>query len=324
MDKKEVLDHILNDKLSLEQEKKLYDSPSFYTSQQKAWFQSKNSSEQLPFSKDAVFQQIANQILPVRSKPSSSRYWLSLAASLIIGVLLSSMFWILTPTSETLNTMYVWSNGKQHIETIILPDGTEVLLGPESSLTYPNQFNDSQRLVLLNGQGFFDVAKNDNMPFIVRTAQMDITALGTAFEVFSFKGDMQVETTLLNGKIKVSLPNSNTSDNREIYVCPNQKLSIKEDTYILEKIDADNYLSWRSNKKLTFVDQPLSVIIPRLERWYGIQIQCPKDIAKTYRFSFTVDTDSHSDVMKFISHVSELIVVEDNGSYLIKKNAGAR
>ena len=110
--------------------------------------------------------------------------------------------------------MYVVSSGIQNMESVSLPDGTKVQMGPGSRLTYPASFSGKTREIRLDGQAFFDVAKNREKPFIVHTEDMSVEALGTAFELFSYDMENKMEAILLNGKIKVSVADKETNQER--------------------------------------------------------------------------------------------------------------
>ena len=114
--------------------------------------------------------------------------------------------------------MYVVSSGIQNMESVSLPDGTKVQMGPGSRLTYPASFSGKTREIRLDGQAFFDVAKNREKPFIVHTEDMSVEALGTAFELFSYNMENKMEAILLNGKIKVSVGDKETNQMKEYFV----------------------------------------------------------------------------------------------------------
>ena len=96
--------------------------------------------------------------------------------------------------------IYVMASGVRCIEPVSLSDGTTVRMGPNSQLIYPKSFDGKTRDVELKGQAFFDVAKDRERPFTVHTKNMDVTALGTAFEVFNYDSESKLETILLNGR----------------------------------------------------------------------------------------------------------------------------
>ena len=116
------------------------------------------------------------------------------------------------------------ASGVRCIESVSLSDGTTVRMGPNSQLIYPKSFDGKTRDVELKGQAFFDVAKDRERPFTVHTKNMDVTALGTAFEVFNYDSESKLETILLNGKVKIGLGGPNVKNRREVILNPNEML----------------------------------------------------------------------------------------------------
>lgn len=224
---------------------------------------------------------------------------------LLIGIAGSAYFLL----SERNNApVYIVSAGIQNMEAVSLPDGTKVQLGPGSRLTYPEKFTGRTREVTLNGQAFFDVSKNPHKAFIVHTSDMDVQALGTAFELFSYDVENKSEAILLNGKIKVGVVDEKTGERTEYLVSPDQKLVLDKQSGIVTKykVDADTYTSWRKQRFLSFENEKLSMIIPRLEQWYGRKIMCQKDLAQKYRFTFKVRDESLDRILFMIGESSPL------------------
>jgi len=108
-----------------------------------------------------------------------------------------------------------------------LPDGTQVTMNAGSEITLNKDYGQDTREVFLRGEAFFDVHQNKNSPFIVHTANMDIRALGTAFNVRSYFGDKVAETALIRGLVEITLKKEN---NKKILLHPNEKVSWKQDT----------------------------------------------------------------------------------------------
>lgn len=233
----------------------------------------------------------------------------SVAASilLLLGIAGVTGYWIL---SEKNVLMYVVSSGIRNMESVSLPDGTKVQMGPGSKLTYPASFEGKTREVVLNGQAFFDVANNPHKPFIVHTGEMHVQALGTAFELFCYDVENVSEVILLHGKIKVN----------NYFVLPNQKLVIdkKNGTVTKWKVDADQYTAWRKQRTLSFENEKLSMIIPRLEQWYGRKIMCQKDLSEKYRFTFKVRDETLERILFMIEESSPLKHAKmENENYMI-------
>lgn len=229
----------------------------------------------------------------------------SIAASILLLIGIGCFAWILS-RNQSSNTMFVATSGIQNMQSILLPDGSQVQLGPGSKLVYPSEFDGKTREVKLEGQAFFDVAKDKSKPFVVKTKDMDVTALGTAFEVFSYEMENSIETVLLNGKVKVDLLHGNHK--REVILNPNDKLTLsRSDARIsIEKVNATKYSDWRNLGILSFENEKLSMIIPRLEKWYGQKIFCQKDLANTYRFTFKVRNESLDRILYMLNNSSPI------------------
>lgn len=216
--------------------------------------------------------------------------------------------------------MYVVSSGIRNMESVSLPDGTKVQMGPGSRLTYPASFSGKTREITLDGQAFFDVAKNREKPFIVHTEDMSVEALGTAFELFSYDMENKIEAILLNGKIKVSVADKETNRLEEYLVSPDEKILVDRQTGKITKqiVDADKYTAWRKQKMLSFENEKLSMIIPRLEQWYGRKVMCQKDLANKYRFTFKVRDESLEKILMLIQLSSPLKYKEvEDGNYCL-------
>src|SRR5690606_37181770 len=87
---------------------------------------------------------------------------------------------------------------------VTLPDGTNVWLNSDSTISYPSKFNATKRKVLLDGEAYFEVAKTKNKPFIVESKGQLVEVLGTHFNINACRDEFSIKTTLLEGSVKVS------------------------------------------------------------------------------------------------------------------------
>lgn len=246
----------------------------------------------------------------------------SWVASLALLLICGTLSVILATRSVDPEMMYVMNSGRQSMDSVRLPDGTFVMLNAGSRLTYPERFTGNNREVTLFGQAFFKVHKDAVRPFIVKTKDMNVTALGTSFEVFSFDKDKSVETVLLNGSVKVETKNE--TDDRvtgEYILKPNEKLTYAENGRVkIEEVDADTYSAWRVGGRLSFKNEKLSMILPRLEKWYGQKIECSEKIADHYRFTFTVRTEPLDLILNIMSHSAPLnYKLKSNEEYVLEE-----
>lgn len=243
----------------------------------------------------------------------------SIVASILLLISLGTGIYLLT-ADHPKETAYVVATGLQRIEMFILPDGTKVKVGPGSKLSYPDRFDGERRLVNLEGQAFFEVAYDKNKPFVVSTCDMEVTALGTAFELFNYPGNDEIETILLNGKVKIVTGSESNDTRSEQILTPNKKfvyLRSKKTAQILE-VDADRYTQWRNKKNPSFNNEQLSVIIPRLEQWFGVQIECPAEIAFQYRYTFTVRDESVENILSLLRFTSPVSFIRKDDVYILR------
>ena len=213
------------------------------------------------------------------------------AASILLLIGIGAYFYQKNNVSQDPQYVYVHASGIRSLSTVTLPDGSVVKMGPNSELSYPSAFDGKQRNVELKGQAFFDVAKDPNKPFIVHTSTVDVTALGTAFEVFDYESEERMETILLEGKVSVQLKAEPTGN--PIILEPDKMLVYDRKSHQarVKGVNANNYSGWRTGY-LRFENEKLSMILPRLEAWYGRKIECAPEIADRYRFTFKVRDES--------------------------------
>ncbi|WP_421873032.1 FecR family protein [Marinoscillum sp.] len=160
---------------------------------------------------------------------------------------------------------------------IVLADGTTIRLNSESSLTYPESFTNETRGVKLTGEAFFDVARNEQKPFIVESGEINTTVLGTSFNIKAFP-DKNIEVTVATGKVHVETafsPHSKGGDaegraGSRVLLTPNQQ-AVYEPSGSLQKreVDLSKYLAWQEGR-IIFDEIPLGEAILILERWYNV------------------------------------------------------
>lgn len=271
-----------------------------------------------PIREERILNGIMQRIKKKEFRSRYSLYWYGMAAMIAVCMILSAL--LLMETSHT-EVMYVMNTGYQSMDSVRLADGTKVMLGAGSRLTYPQEFSDSRREVMLSGQAFFEVTPNKKHPFVVKTSNMDITVLGTSFEVFSYDGDKEAETILLAGKVKVQIPDNKALEGKIYILTPDEKLTYNEEKGVsLTKVDADAYSGWRQGKRMSFKNETLEMILDRLEKWYGQKIECSSPAAQHYRFTFTVHSEPLELILNYISHSAPLTYkMVNNNQYLVEE-----
>jgi len=199
--------------------------------------------------------------------PISRRLWVqvsSVAAILIIGLLLGSAITYLTSRSKTLSEQLVFETPRGEKSLVKLPDGSEVWLNANSRLVY-NSFSANRRQVELKGEAFFNVSRNEKTPFIVKTDECEIEVLGTTFNVMAYNEFGRKEITLLSGKVNVHF------DGADQVIKPGQALILKDHLVRIVEVNPAQASGWVENK-FNFKNIPLSELMKRLENWYDVDI----------------------------------------------------
>jgi len=153
---------------------------------------------------------------------------------------------------------------------INLPDGTKVWLNAASSLKYPTQFAAKERQVELSGEAYFEVYKDKEHPFIVRTNKQDVEVLGTHFNINSYTDEPIVKTTLLEGSVRVTLNFLSTNKESKIIKPGQQSQMTSKGISIINNVDLEDIVAWK-NGYFKF-NENLESIMHKLARWYDIQI----------------------------------------------------
>jgi ferric-dicitrate binding protein FerR (iron transport regulator) len=174
-----------------------------------------------------------------------------------------------TSSATTINQVIV-PFGRRHV--ITLSDGTQVQLNSGSRLVFPAQFTGSKRTVYLKGEGYFEVAKNPDKPFIVETAFINVKVLGTVFNLSAYEDEKTTSTVLLEGKVMISEKNDNQGYTEKKLV-PGQGCFYNSTTFTSEirEVQTDEFTSWKDGV-LLLKNKPLGEVIKRVEKYYNKRI----------------------------------------------------
>jgi len=153
-------------------------------------------------------------------------------------------------------------NGKYQV---ILSDGTKVWLNAGTSLRYPVAFVGKERNVELNGEAYFEVAKNKLMPFHVKTTKQTIEVLGTHFDVMAYTDEKNTETTLLEGSVRVN------AGEQTLTIKPGQQAIMNELLSLNTHPDTEQITAWKEDL-FEFQNTPMSQVARQIERWYDVKV----------------------------------------------------
>lgn len=243
------------------------------------------------------------------------------AAAAAVLLILTGLFFFRSTLWNVISPVQQLESITMHTERrqLELPDGTRVWLSPNSKLKYPDQFRESNRVVSLVGEAFFEVAHDAKHPFIIHSGQVNTRVLGTSFNISAYPQQAEISVTLLTGKVAVALQKENGMTGATI--SPNQRISVNKAEGRISKMDfpnAGDYL----NRRLGIFDYKgtiLAEVIRDIELQYQLRIQLSPELDKN-RFYGNLDmTKSLTQTLNKLCTVMETNWKKDGGQYVVIK-----
>ena len=260
-------------------------------------------------------QQIDNRLKKYKKRGFLKKFDVVLRVAAVIIILLGiAYFFLRTEKKPSVSdeTISVVTTPKGSKSQVLLPDGSMVWLNSESRIQFTNSDNQADKVVSLEGEGYFEVKEDCLKPFIVVTSGLRIKVLGTTFNVKSYPDDKTVETTLIEGRLELESDVSGQST-KLITLKPNQKVTyfkgsknigelrpadtseiedstVKAFTSFQGKIISDEIVdpkiitSWKDNI-IYFDDEEFLYLAVRLERSFGVRIHFIDEDLKKLRFT---------------------------------------
>ena len=192
---------------------------------------------------------------------------------------------------------------------LVLADGTKVWLNADSKLRFPVSFTAERREVYLEGEAYFEVAKDSEHPFIVHISRGAIEVLGTGFNVRDYREEQKTVTTLVQGKV---VYRSERQPGREIMLEPGFQIKDEEGGSLQpRKVDVILYTGWKDGKYV-FENATLEEIMQVLSRWYDIAVFYKREEVK--KLHFTGDLERYKTINDFL----EFMEIGGNVRFSIK------
>jgi transmembrane sensor len=181
-----------------------------------------------------------------------------------------------------------------------LPDGTQVWLNGGTSLKYPVRFSGKERLVELDGEAFFKVSSQKDKPFVVKSGDYLIEAVGTEFNSKAFSSEQKIETVLTEGKINIVLE-SPQGRKTMASLEPNQMVTYyrSDKKIIRRKADTTKHLSWMKGK-IIFRNDHIDEVLNRLEHWYNIEFVIDSKVDLDYAFTGSFESEELKQLLRYI------------------------
>lgn len=237
------------------------------------------------------------------------RLWISVAASVAVLLVVAGLCLFRQPQVKMIHVVAL-----NETRNVTLPDGSEVYLNNNSELQYPEVFSGKSREVKLSGEGFFKVAHDKNLPFIVEGRYIDVRVLGTEFN-FRNHDSIDNSVSLLKGAVKVTLKDQS----HDVHLTPGQKAtySISAGTLNVDETNASVDGAWH-DKIIPFENANLVAIRKILTQLYNVTIELDKglDLDKTYS-GVTVYYDDIDSTLMQLSYTVPIEFIKTDGNIKI-------
>ncbi|MBT34565.1 MAG: hypothetical protein CMO01_33300 [Thalassobius sp.] len=307
MDKKELsqlYEKYLRGDCTLQEEKLLEDFLA--ASQQNGKAESDYSSNQMDIIGSKIYSNLQNKMAqqPVEQKPFYHIY--KIAAVVTLFILAAWVFYsqLKEEPVQPKEIAYITKNTlKGQKLDLVLSDGTSIKLNSESEVLFPETFSKDRRIIYLKGEAFFDVARDENRPFIIHSDNLQTTVLGTSFNINAYPENKDIEVSVITGKVKVE--SEETPDTNTFLLTADEMVSFDKSSNELKKgLFNTDLVAWRKGV-LIFSGEPFNKIVEKLERWYGVEFQVKKKVILEKEFFGRYNNESLNNILETLSYASK-------------------
>ena len=287
-----------------------------YSDLREIWLSAGIESNADHYDVEAAVHQFRNQIS--KAKPETKRLLnltnlVKYAAIFILGSIIPITYFLKTRNIEK-QAMTTISCAFGDKSAIVLPDGSKVWLNSGSKLKFNSDFRNAGRSVILEGEAFFSVAKDESHPFRVKASEIEVEVLGTQFNVKAYSEENSISTTLVEGSLRIN------DQSQSILIRPNQKVIFNKNNkkLILSDLsDTSAETEWKEGR-LIFRNESLEELEPKLERWFDVDIVFADNQVKNRRFTGILERESILEVVSYFD-LSKYVSCQIEGNKVIIK-----
>lgn len=268
---------------------------------------------------DAVWERISARIAP--STNLWGRMWkaVQVAAVIILPLLMLFSYHLYHQNAALSDNTVRFSTGPQEQATIVLPDGSQVMLNELSALSYDSRrFNRLRRQMEFRGEAFFEVAKDPEHPFTINNKNVEISVLGTKFNLRSRDDEAQDELALAEGQVRFTAVGSGAS----VCLSPSQRAILDRQTGQISVTGIDRGMeeltAWR-RKEFVFRNTPLSIVLQTISKHYGVTIEHDRRLNLDDLFTGTMSSTSINEDLAILETSYHLRFMLHDNKVVIRK-----
>jgi transmembrane sensor len=268
----------------------------------------------------------SNILQPEIATYKNTKLYLKIAASiLLVSGLISSIYFYKNNKQvlTAINTISI-NNHTGIIYKQVLPDGTQVWLNPNASLSYPSKFG-KFREVTMQGEAFFNVTKDHKHPFVITSGNVLTKVWGTSFRIRSIPGENSTKVSVLTGKVSVSIPakaSSTPKKAEEIMLLPQEEVTYQKTAHHLLKaaVPPSSDLTIWHNANLSFENETIEHVTKVLSKKYNLQIQAEGTQLNQYRLTADFTDKNLADILFLICRSVQTTYVRNDNKITLKNS----
>ncbi|MGI4021383.1 MAG: FecR family protein [Janthinobacterium lividum] len=263
-----------------------------------------------------LYQQVISSQQPKSSKSKvksiQTSWYYAAAAAVFIGVISVWLFSVFHNSNQAENVNYItYSVPNRSTKTIILNDGSKVILNANTTIKYPQYFTEKTREVNIDGEAYFEVVHLSDKPFIVHSSKLQTQVLGTTFNVDAYSKSSTMKVTVVTGKVAVK----EALSGKQFMLVNNEQVTLNATAGSFKKTavdDAENVIVWQEGK-LIFEDASLEEIARQLTLKFGVKTTLSNPKLKSCRISAVFQNKPLKEILEVITRLT-------NSGYTLKNN----
>ena len=287
--------HGLDEWLSVSDENERY-----FLNLQKIYSQAnKSKSEDIPaIDVNVEWQRFKNSVQPESTKTTYQTNWIRIAASVVVIAVLGYLIWFNAFQSKSITVLAEHSG-----QLITLPDNSVVTLNKNATITYPRAFADDNRTVIMKGEAFFEVTRNEKKPFTVNLGLSSVEVLGTSFNINAEDNNDRIEVVVNTGKVRFGT----NSGKETVVLTKGEKGTFMKNMNMISKVQNKdiNFMAWKT-RKIVFNDVDLDIVIQTVNKIYNSKITFSTDVGKNCKVTVSFDNQSIEAILSVLELTLDL------------------
>jgi len=251
-----------------------------------------------PIDVNQEWQRFKNSVQPEGIKPNYRNNWIRIAASVVVIAVLGYLIWFNAFQSDNITVLADHSG-----QLITLPDNSVVTLNKDATITYPRVFTNDSRKVIMQGEAFFEVTRNEKKPFTVNLGLSNVEVLGTSFNINAEDNNDRIEVVVNTGKVRFAT----TTGDESVILTKGEKGTLMKNMNMISKVDNNNinFMAWKT-RKIVFNDVDLDVVIQTVNKLYDSNITFSTDVGKNCKVTVSFDNQSIDAILSVLELTLDL------------------